>query len=109
MQYDDRTRNAELPHNVIIEGRSRLSISGVEDVESFDENSVNLYTSKGMLTIRGTGLHMERLSLDTGELGVEGTIDGLQYGGEALAGSGPACSGRALYWVLPCPGRHWSS
>ncbi|NLG53586.1 MAG: sporulation protein YabP [Clostridiales bacterium] len=86
MQYDDRTRNAELPHNVIIEGRSRLSISGVEDVESFDENSVNLYTSKGMLTIRGTGLHMERLSLDTGELGVEGTIDGLQYGGEEAPG-----------------------
>lgn len=86
MQYDEKARNAELPHNVIIESRARLSISGVEDVESFDESTVILFTSKGMLTIRGIGLHIERLSLDTGELSVEGTIDGLQYSNEEMTG-----------------------
>ncbi|MEG2571101.1 MAG: YabP/YqfC family sporulation protein, partial [Clostridia bacterium] len=79
-------KHADLPHNIIIEGRARMSVSGVSDVESFDEGTVTLITTRGLLTIRGTALHIERLSLDTGELSVEGSIDGVQYSDEESGG-----------------------
>lgn len=69
----------ELPHHVIIEGRSRATISGVEDVESFDENSVTMTTSRGTLVLTGSGLRVDRLSIDKGELNVEGQVDSMQY------------------------------
>ena len=78
MAYENKTK-IELPHNLIMEGRERLSISGVEDVESFDEEAIVIYTSKGMLTVRGEGLHIEKLSLDGGELAVEGRVHSLRY------------------------------
>ena len=77
MPYD--IKKAEMPHNIILEGRQRLSISGVEDVESFDEESIVAYTSAGTLIIRGSELHIEKLSLDLGELTVDGTVDSLGY------------------------------
>ena len=54
-------RNREMPHTVILEGRERLSISGVVDVQSFDEEQVLLETVRGMMVVRGQGLHVERL------------------------------------------------
>ena len=79
MAYDEMYKTAELPHNVIIEGRRRLAVSGAEDVDSFDEERISMTTAKGGLTILGQGLHIEKLSLDTGEVIVEGTIDRLEY------------------------------
>jgi len=78
MAYET-TKRVDLPHNIIMEGRERLSISGVEDVESFDEESIVIYTSKGMLIVRGEGLHIEKLSLDGGDLAVEGRVQSLRY------------------------------
>jgi sporulation protein YabP len=72
-------KKVELPHNIILEGRERLSISGVEDVDSFDEASVVVFTSRGTLNVRGSELRIEKLSIDLGELVVEGNIDALQY------------------------------
>ncbi len=69
----------ELPHHLVLEGRKRLSITGVEEVESFDENSIVLYTTKGVLWIKGSGLTIDKLSIDRGELSVEGQVDLLQY------------------------------
>ncbi len=69
----------EKPHSVILEGREKLSISGVEDVESFDEDSVIVLTSRGTLIIKGTDFRIEKLSLDHGELSLEGTVYSLQY------------------------------
>lgn len=66
-------------HSLILEGRERLSMSGVEDVESFDEESIVALTTRGTLVIHGSGLHIERLSLDVGELAVDGTVDSLEY------------------------------
>ena len=67
-------KNREMPHTVILEGREKLSVSGVTDVQSFDEEQVLLETVRGMLVIRGQGLHVERLQLEAGELLVEGGI-----------------------------------
>ena len=86
MQFDDKNMPRDIPHNIIIENRSKMSISGVSDVENFDENTVVLYTNRGLLTVRGAGLHIERLSLETGELAVEGTIDGIEYSEETVNG-----------------------
>ena len=79
MAYEDRSRGPEMPHNVIIESRERLSVSGVEDVESFDEGTIVIYTTKGPLVLKGSDMHIGRLSLDNGELSVEGSIDSLTY------------------------------
>ena len=75
---DDRAR-PEMAHHIILEEREQLSISGVEEVESFDENTILLTTAQGALEIQGEGLHIEKLSLDGGELHVDGRIDSLTY------------------------------
>ena len=72
-------RNREMPHTVILEGREKLSISGVLDVQSFDEQQVLLETVRGMLVVRGQGLHVERLQLEAGELIVEGEVGLVEY------------------------------
>jgi sporulation protein YabP len=79
---------AELPHHVIMEGRSRLSVSGVEDVESFDEQSVVCVTSRGVLVIRGRELRIGKLNTEGGDLNVEGAIDALEYEEDKAAPGG---------------------
>ena len=78
MGFDEREGGGAV-HHVILEGRERLSVSGGEEVERFDEESVVMETSQGTLIVSGQGLHIEQLSLDGGELRVEGTIDALSY------------------------------
>ena len=79
MANDEKYKKAEVPHTLILEQRSRMSVSGVENVESFDENEVIMYTSQGMLTVSGSDLRIDRLTLDGGELGIEGRISGMKY------------------------------
>lgn len=67
-------------HRVELEERQRLVISGVEDVERFDEQTIVLTTTMGELEIQGEGLHIETLSLNGGELKVDGEIQALIYG-----------------------------
>lgn len=68
-----------LPHNVIMKDRSELTLSGVTDVDSFDETTVIAYTDYGELTISGTGLHISSLNIDKGELSIDGRIASLTY------------------------------
>lgn len=79
MPYEERARPAR-PSNIILEERERLSVSGVEDVLSFDENEIVMSTVKGELLVRGVGLKVGRLSVDTGEISVEGEISEIAYG-----------------------------
>lgn len=65
--------------NVILENRSKLSISGVLDVLSFDDQVVILETDLGLLTVKGENLRINKLSIDTSEVIVEGDIAGLNY------------------------------
>ena len=76
MKETERTAG---PHSLILEGRERLSISGVEDVESFDEKSIVAQTTRGTLVIHGSALHIGRLSLETGDLAIDGSVDSLEY------------------------------
>jgi len=75
MPYEEK----QMPHHIVLEGRNSLTVSGVEEVESFDEAAIVMVTVKGTLVVRGESLHIEKLSLDGGDLKVEGTVDSLTY------------------------------
>ena len=79
MQYEEKRVRPEAAHHVILEGRESLTVSGVEEGESFDETTIVMSTSKGTLVVTGENLHIEKLSLDGGDLKVEGDIDALTY------------------------------
>jgi len=66
-------------HNIILENRRMLSLSGVKDVGSFDEQCVVLLTELGELTIRGLKLHISHLDQETGEVSIDGEISELIY------------------------------
>ena len=70
---------AGLAHRLELEGRERLTVSGVEDVERFDESTIVMATCAGTMGISGEGLHIGKLSLDGGEMHVDGRIDAVSY------------------------------
>ena len=63
----------DLPHSLNLEERHRLAVTGVSEVLSFDDNQVVMDTALGLLTVEGEQLHVEKLSLDGGELRLEGS------------------------------------
>ena len=66
-------------HNIIIENRGKISVSGVEDIESFNEEEIILHTCRGVLFIKGENLHINRLSVDSGDTQIMGNINSLDY------------------------------
>ncbi len=66
-------------HRLSMEQRRECKLTGVVEVHSFDENTVMLETVEGVLTIKGSGLHVSRLNLDKGEADVDGKVDSLSY------------------------------
>ena len=78
MAYENHLE-IQAPHRVVMEDRNSLSVSGVVEVERFDENEILMSTAQGTLAVRGEELHIEKLSLDGGELKVEGHVDSLFY------------------------------
>ena len=87
MIHEEKALAVSRPHSVILEDRERLSISGVEDVDSFDERQIIMRTTKGNLILRGNELHIEKLSLETGDLNVTGLVTDLCYEETAVSGS----------------------
>ena len=68
-----------LPHKLTLTGRKELTMTGVTEVVSFDESTVVLKTSMGLLTIHGSQLQLKNLSLDGGQVAVEGRVCALLY------------------------------
>lgn len=77
--------NVKKTHKIQIVNRQTTNLGGVTDVISFDEREVVLETERGMLTIRGEGLHVSRLTLEKGEVDVEGRVDAFQYSDTAAS------------------------
>ena len=88
----EQEEKAALPqggdHRVAIENRKRAVITGVMDVDNFNESEINMVTALGYLTLSGSDLHIQRLNLEEGEVAVEGSILGLAYAEPAQAQSG---------------------
>mgnify|MGYP005787941223 FL=1 len=71
--------NSSTIQNLVLENREKLTISGVIDVLSFDDQIVILETELGMLTIKGDDLRINKLSIDTQDVIIEGNINTLTY------------------------------
>ncbi|MDC7291669.1 sporulation protein YabP [Blautia schinkii] len=67
------------PHKLMLENRQGGTITGVRDVNSFDEKEILLLTDAGKLLIKGEQLHVKRLNLEKGEVDIEGKVDSLTY------------------------------
>nr|WP_325185219.1 YabP/YqfC family sporulation protein [uncultured Oscillibacter sp.] len=76
---NDYNSMPQTAHRLELTGREHLTVSGVEDVERFDETGIVMSTSAGTLVITGEDLHIGKLSLDGGELRVEGRVDSVSY------------------------------
>ena len=68
-----------LPHKLSLDQRKSLTMTGVNEVVSFDENTVVLKTALGMLVVQGQQLQLKTLTLDGGNVAVEGQINSLNY------------------------------
>lgn len=72
-------RQAPGQQKMIVTNRSSCALNGITDILSFDVNEILLETTLGMLMIRGKDLHVNRLTLEKGEVDISGKIDSLQY------------------------------
>ena len=66
-------------HTLMMENRNKLEMTGITDVISFDLNKVLLETDYGVITIKGTNLHVSRLTVEKGGLDIDGEITGMEY------------------------------
>ena len=74
-------------HSIHIDDRRLMSVYGVKDVDSFNEQWVQLLTEAGELRIEGCGLHITKLNLDEGQVMLEGEITALEYSDAEERGS----------------------
>ncbi len=77
--YDGNQKNAAPEHDVVMRGRRTLEISGVKQVESFDNEEFLLETVMGFLAIKGQNLQMKNLDVDKGMVSIKGKIFDLVY------------------------------
>ena len=66
-------------HNLMLENRQNVKMTGIKDIKSFDEKEILLFTEAGKLLIKGEELHVKRLNLEKGEADLEGKVDSLTY------------------------------
>ena len=78
-ELDDKKLVRGRSHSILMENRERVTITGVQDVDSFDEASVLLVTDLGYIVLHGMDLHINKLNLEEGQLIVEGEIIGIEY------------------------------
>ena len=79
MAYEEKNQLAQTCHRLTMEDRRGLWMNGVEEVESFDEETVAVKTVKGLLYVRGERLKVDKLEKSSGELNISGQIASLDY------------------------------
>lgn len=82
---EDLNSTGRRQHKFVLNNRKDCTISGVQDVLSFDVNEILLETDLGMLMIRGSELHVTHLTLDKGEVEIDGRVDSLTYSENAVS------------------------
>lgn len=83
---DMEERQPVKAHKLVINNRKTSMVTGVLDVLSFDLNEILLETEQGMLMVKGTDLHVNRLSVEKGEVDLSGNIDSIAYSSVSQAG-----------------------
>lgn len=66
-------------HTLMLDNRSKLVLTGAEDVSGFNEETVSVKTTCGTLIIKGEKLHIDKLNLETGDVSIDGKINAMQY------------------------------
>lgn len=77
MQVEEKQTN--IMQNVILENRKKLTLTGIRDVLSFDDEIVVVESELGLLNIKGTDLRVNKISVETGDVIVDGTIRAIEY------------------------------
>ena len=83
MQFDEVQTN--IMQNVILENRKKLTLTGIKDVLSFDDEIVIVESELGLLNIKGADLRVNKISVETGDVIVEGTIKAIEYSDKELS------------------------
>lgn len=73
----DERKNDE--HRLNMVGRKKMTVTGVEDVDSFDDDRIVAYTTEGIMTVKGADFRINRLNVEDGGLEIEGEIDSVEY------------------------------
>ncbi len=89
-----KTISNNVIQNLVLENREKLSVSGVLDVLSFDDQVVIIETELGLLTIKGEDLRINKLSIDTSEVVVEGDIFSMNYSEKEMEKKGGSILGK---------------
>lgn len=84
MKMEERT--IQKNHKLVINNRKTSLVTGVADVLSFDLNEILLETEQGMMMVKGSDLHVNRLSLEKGEVDLSGNIDSIAYSDIPIGG-----------------------
>lgn len=79
-------RTTQKNHKLVVNNRKTSLVTGVIDVLSFDLNEILLETEQGMLMVKGTDLHVNRLSVEKGEVDLSGNIDSIAYSSVSQVG-----------------------
>lgn len=86
MEVDAMQNEPAKDHGLTLEGRAKLTVTGVEDVDCFSEDAAVIATAMGALTVAGAGLKVARLDLKEGRVEMTGRIDALEYGAAKKSG-----------------------
>lgn len=73
--------------NIYLENREKINITGIENVESFNEHTIIINTIRGLLTIKGQSLHICKLNIEEGNVKIDGSVDSLIYSNKSSSGS----------------------
>lgn len=84
----EEKRTVKAAHHVIMEERTSLTVSGVMDIDSFDEQTIVAYTDLGEMLVKGNGLHINKIDLESGDLLVEGKISSISYSEQPVVSGG---------------------
>ncbi len=75
----EERRKDEGVHKLTMTNREKMFVSGVEDVDSFDDDRITVYTTEGTMTVKGADFRINRLNVEDGELEIQGEIDSIEY------------------------------
>ena len=85
---EEKERKSRKVHNVVLYNKRQMTVSGVIRVDNFNENIIVVITEVGQMTIEGVSLHISRLSLETGDMNIDGDIAGLFYSNDTDSNGG---------------------